>query len=1116
VPLIYLFGEYMSELDPDPELAEGIPPLPVAEAAGKVALCPRTSVRVWLPAAYPDEAPIVDGFTLRSTPPKLTLLSVCKALETEIGARHSPELPLPELELGLRLEPEPEPDPDPEPEPEPGSEISGVAYDALVAGYTATQTLGLTDEAFERLTNAGLREVAAICQPWDGLRAVVFPEKLKQRAGDGLTELLSLHPSAHFVCVGDDITLKVRTAAVEAKIRLDSLQEQLQSASMAELVPCAARDEARLAFVVAAEAYSAALAEGSALAGHVDWLSKQGAVSKWRHAQAEAKQLALLAAECKWVVQASEPEQSTKKLAELQEKDRRNRQAMKTSQAYIDIAEGEVAASPRASELGEIQSTPAQRQARSVLLEPGMSSWSEEQVQEWIGLLGLSLDDTAAVQKALTADNTDGEDLEGYSTETHWTRRLKKSGVENAAELAEQTMALHTAALGETPAQRNLLAAQEEFARARKALRENSTAMRQQLTKLVILASQHFPELLSHEDVKMFMGSDGLHVSDRQLADYDERRLIVRQVWIAKFDGIEVILKQFPLKGDMRGYMREITNVQRLNHRNIIRYNAVFESEGSMYIEMEFSEQGSLIQWMRAAKRDEAQKQSVLQQVLLALACIHEQRIVHCDIKGDNVLIAADGTACICDFEMSKHLGGVSMSSTMIGGTLGFIAPEVKDRKQKHSPASDMYSFGVLMLNVLHLPAPADYPLTDASVAADLSLRKLVVLLMHDDPARRPTALQLQAEPYFDVVKATEQRVHDAEAAAARQVAQVQAQKVKAQAAEAKANDAAAIAVAYLKEAEQAVIQAQQARQDNAQQAAEARSQIARAQEAELQSNAAAEAAATREQDADAEIARAQEAERQVIAAADAEVARAQAAEQHADAAAKAAATRQQQAEAAAREAEACAEAEKAAAEKAAAKRKLPAGKRHVLQPVRDYDPTSAEQVHYRMAESQFLRMAERAGRASKTTITQIEYYVDTKLERAFEAKKREYDRAYGAAKHQTRLAFHGTKSASIDSIMSGGFRLDKVGSATDSGWYGAGIYFSEQTAYSQAYDRAGGRLILCQLLLGKPCALTSAQRCDGVGCKPGYTSHVVNDGAEVVIFDMAAILPTYIVHYRR
>ena len=46
--------------------------------------------------------------------------------------------------------------------------------------------------------------------------------------------------------------------------------------------------------------------------------------------------------------------------------------------------------------------------------------------------------------------------------------------------------------------------------------------------------------------------------------------------------------------------------------------------------------------------------------------------------------------------------------------------------------------------------------------------------------------------------------------------------------------------------------------------------------------------------------------------------------------------------------------------------------------------------------------------------------------------------RADGKGKHECRLVFHGTKSTSnIDSIMKGGFKLNKVGSATDSGYYG-------------------------------------------------------------------------------
>lgn len=59
-------------------------------------------------------------------------------------------------------------------------------------------------------------------------------------------------------------------------------------------------------------------------------------------------------------------------------------------------------------------------------------------------------------------------------------------------------------------------------------------------------------------------------------------------------------------------------------------------------------------------------------------------------------------------------------------------------------------------------------------------------------------------------------------------------------------------------------------------------------------------------------------------------------------------------------------------------------------------------------------------------------------------------------------------------------------------------------------------RVVLSWLsVAGKPAALSISDRCDGKPCKAGYTCHVVNDGAEIVMFDMAAILPTFVVHYQ-
>jgi hypothetical protein len=152
--------------------------------------------------------------------------------------------------------------------------------------------------------------------------------------------------------------------------------------------------------------------------------------------------------------------------------------------------------------------------------------------------------------------------------------------------------------------------------------------------------------------------------------------------------------------------------------------------------------------------------------------------------------------------------------------------------------------------------------------------------------------------------------------------------------------------------------------------------------------------------------------------------------------------------------------------------------------------------------------------------ITQIDYIYQPLLVKAFDNKLAEYDKKYGVGKHHQLLAFHGTKQEHIDSIIKTGFKLNKVGSVTDSGYYGAGIYFSELAATSLAYAKCK-KLLLCKVLPGLSLKLTAAQLMNGAPCKAGYDSHGVDacacceSFAELVIFDEAAMLPTYVIHYQ-
>lgn len=94
----------------------------------------------------------------------------------------------------------------------------------------------------------------------------------------------------------------------------------------------------------------------------------------------------------------------------------------------------------------------------------------------------------------------------------------------------------------------------------------------------------------------------------------------------------------------------------------------------------------------------------------------------------------------------------MSMSIAAGGGgfTPGFMCPRVLNRTATLSSDSDMYAFGVLLLNTVNPPAEGDdYPLKDTTKLTDLALRGLVERLLSEDPADRPSAAELQAQPFF-------------------------------------------------------------------------------------------------------------------------------------------------------------------------------------------------------------------------------------------------------------------------------------------------------------------------------------------------------------------------------
>lgn len=180
----------------------------------------------------------------------------------------------------------------------------------------------------------------------------------------------------------------------------------------------------------------------------------------------------------------------------------------------------------------------------------------------------------------------------------------------------------------------------------------------------------------------------------------------------------------------------------------------------------------------------------------------------------------------------------------------------------------------------------------------------------------------------------------------------------------------------------------------------------------------------------------------------------------------------------------------------------------------RNHKEGSAEQTHFRLAESQFYRLL--SGTNSNYTIKAVEYVVNPELMAKFKQGKEDLKKMRGEELSYPVLAFHGTKVENITKICETGFRVPGEKGfkhATDTGWYGKGVYFSEFPDYCMGYIKGADKLLLCQVLPGK--VFHCKKLIHGAPLSKGCDSHTSPDKKELVIFNSHHILPCYVVHYK-
>jgi len=183
------------------------------------------------------------------------------------------------------------------------------------------------------------------------------------------------------------------------------------------------------------------------------------------------------------------------------------------------------------------------------------------------------------------------------------------------------------------------------------------------------------------------------------------KALLVRR----KGDGRHCVVKEIAIgkmsPKEREESKREVKVLSQLKHPNIVMYQESFEGMGNLYIVMDYCEGGDLYQKItsqRGINFAEGQIIDYFVQICLALKHIHDRKILHRDLKSQNIFLTRHGIIKLGDFGIARVLKStVELARTCIG-TPYYLSPEICENRP-YNNKSDIWSLGCVLYELCTL-----------------------------------------------------------------------------------------------------------------------------------------------------------------------------------------------------------------------------------------------------------------------------------------------------------------------------------------------------------------------------------------------------------------------------
>lgn len=166
-----------------------------------------------------------------------------------------------------------------------------------------------------------------------------------------------------------------------------------------------------------------------------------------------------------------------------------------------------------------------------------------------------------------------------------------------------------------------------------------------------------------------------------------------------------------PAASEAEAFEQNMDVVGRLRHPNLVPLRAFFQAKEERLLVYDYQPNGSLHSLIHGSRSSQAKPLhwtsclKIAEDVAQGLAYIHQaSRLVHGNIKSSNVLLGSDFEACLTDNCLSFLL-----ESSEIKDDAAYRSPENMNSNRRLTPKSDVYAFGVLLLELLSGKAPLEH-----------------------------------------------------------------------------------------------------------------------------------------------------------------------------------------------------------------------------------------------------------------------------------------------------------------------------------------------------------------------------------------------------------------------